>query len=166
MIQKHTHHNVKVNPHQIRQGLSVLDTKGKIWISAFRDLHGLIRRPNVPGKIRLKIRLKMPIIANFRKQRSFFSIWAPSKQLWELHPCHVGWFWQAALLSSSHLENLIIYTSAPLDAVPVNRLQVWMKPDQSRPWAGDKDWNTEKKVIKEQQKEREICLCCKWGKGK
>ncbi len=30
----------------------------------------------------------------------------------------------STLLSSSHLENLIIYTSAALDAVPVNRLQV------------------------------------------
>lgn len=51
-------------------------------------------------------------------------------------------FGNSTPLSSSHLENLIIYTSAPLDAVPMSRLQVWMNPDENR--ARDEEWKTER----------------------
>lgn len=78
--------------------------------------------------------------------------------LWAPRPCHAGWFWRAEL-HWVHLiwRNLIIYTSAPLDAVPASILQVLNEPRPKRSGRrGVKDggWITKRKEKSQERRKR------------
>lgn len=141
----------------------MLHTTREVERNVSGDPQALISSPNIPEKIWIELQQIMAIKAGAQSPPPQFSPSVTTEPLCaRAMSCRLI-LASSTLLSSSHLENLIIYTSAPLDAVPVNRLQVWMKPGQSR--AKDEEWKTERELEERAWKgEREICFCRKWGK--
>ena len=132
--------------------LYILYTPGHIEIKVLRDLHACISSPNISEKTRLKVQQKWAL-SSVQKVHSNSLHQGYYKDIMRaiFMSCRL-FLAGSTLLSSSHLENLIIYTSAPLDAVPMNRLQVWMKPDQSG--AGEREMKSERQKA-DQKRARE-----------